>query len=74
MNLRQGQLWRLGDQYLRIVVLERLAVEYKTMKDPETKEGIHHRATKKQFCSLVKGATLVAPTDGKAASKKAAVN
>jgi hypothetical protein len=58
MKLHQGQLWDLGDHYVRIVVLERLAVEYKTMKNLETNEGTHHRATKKDFCALVKQARL----------------
>ena len=62
MTLRQGQLWRVGNEYLRIVVLERLAVEYKAMKDLVSKEGSLHRVTKKQFCSLVKHGTLVDPT------------
>ena len=59
MKLRQGQLWDLGDRYLRIVVLERLAVEYKSMKDLETDVGTHHHATKKEFCALIKNAQLV---------------
>jgi hypothetical protein len=59
MRLRQGQLWDLGNQYVRIVLLERLAVEYKAMKNHETKEGTHHHATKKEFCALVKNAILV---------------
>ena len=62
MNLRQGQLWDLGNEYVRIVVLERLAVEYKTIKSIETKAGTHHRATKKEFCALVKNARLVPGT------------
>jgi hypothetical protein len=59
MKLRQGQLWDLGNQYVRIVVLERLAVEYKTINNIETNEGTHHHATKKEFCALVKNARLV---------------
>jgi hypothetical protein len=59
MKLRQGQLWDLGGEYVRIVVLERLAVEYKTIRNLETNEGTHHHATKKQFCALVKNANLV---------------
>ncbi len=59
MRLQQGQLWDLGDQYVRIVVLERLAVEYKIIHSLETNEGTHQRATKKEFCALVKNATLV---------------
>jgi hypothetical protein len=62
MKLRQGQLWDVGDQYIRIVILERLAVEYKVMTDMETHEGTHHRATKKEFCALVKKARLVPAT------------
>ena len=59
MKLRQGQTWKVGEEYVRIVVLERLAVEYKTMKNLETKEGAHHRLTKKAFCALLKSATLI---------------
>jgi hypothetical protein len=62
MKLRQGQLWDLGGEYVRIVVLERLAVEYKTIRNLETNEGTHHHATKKQFCALVKNANLVSAT------------
>ena len=59
MKLQQGQLWDLGNQYVRIVVLERLGVEYKSIKNIETNEGTHHHATKKEFCALVKTARLV---------------
>ena len=59
MKLQQGQVWQQGGQYYRIVQLERLAVEYKTMRDLVTKSGKHHRVTKKEFCRLIKGATLV---------------
>jgi hypothetical protein len=61
MKLRQGQLWDLGGQYVRIVVLERLSVEYKAMKDLLGDEGTRHRVTKKEFCTLIKHATLVPP-------------
>lgn len=59
MTLQQNQLWKLADDYIRIVNLERLAVDYKTMKDPETKEGPHNRLTKKEFCRMIRKATLV---------------
>lgn len=70
MKLQQGQLWKCQDSTLRITRLERLAVEYKLI--PETPEagadpevpaaaGSHHRATKKEFCRLIKGAVLVTP-------------
>ena len=59
MRLQQGQTWNANGEYLRIVRLERLAVEYKSMLDPTSKDGTHHQATKKEFCRLIKGATLV---------------
>jgi hypothetical protein len=59
MKLKQGQIWKKGDAGIRIVHLERLQVGYKTMSDPAAKEGVHHQATKKEFCRLLKGATLM---------------
>lgn len=64
MRLQQDQLWKKGDVFIRITRLERLEVAYKTMHDPDTKEGDHQVATKKEFCRLLKGAELV---DGPAA-------
>jgi hypothetical protein len=64
MKLLQNQVWKQGDEFLRIVVLERLAVRYKAMKDLATGEGKHHSVTKKEFCRLIKGATLLTPSDG----------
>lgn len=59
MKLQQGQVWKAGEEYLRIVELHRLEVKYKSMKDLVTREGTHHHVTKKQFCKLIKNATLV---------------
>ena len=59
MKLQQSQIWKQGDQYLRIVRLERLEVEYKAMHSPNTKKGTHHTTSKKDFCRLLKGATLL---------------
>ncbi len=67
MKLQQGQLWKTPDATLRLVKLERLAVEYKAIPDAdagpgvEPGEGTHHRVTKKEFCRLIKGATLTLP-------------
>lgn len=58
MKLEQGQIWKQGDDFYRIVVWQRLAIEYKAMKDPVAKEGTHHKVTKKEFCRLIKGAEL----------------
>jgi len=59
VKLKQSQIWKQGDQYLRIVRLERLEVEYKSMNRPNTKKGTHHQVSKKEFCRLLKGATLL---------------
>jgi hypothetical protein len=58
MKLQQGQVWKQGGEFLRIVRLERLQVEYKSMTDPASKDGTHLRATKKEFCRLLKNAAL----------------
>ncbi len=65
MKLQQGQLWKCSGATVRIVKLERLAVEYKTEPaaeaDPDAGPGIRQRVTKKEFCRLIKGAVLTAP-------------
>ena len=68
--LQQNQLWKNGDELIRIVNLERLAVDYKIIKDYETKEGTHHRLTKKEFCRMIRKATLLNPVE-KAADEPA---
>lgn len=65
IKLQQGQLWRAGDQYLRIVRLERLSVEYK-LSDSSLRDGVHQQVSKKEFCRLIKQAELeTAPADAK---------
>jgi len=59
MKLEQGQIWKSGADFLRVVTWARLSIEYKRMRDPLTKEGTLHRVTKKEFCRLLKGAELV---------------
>lgn len=61
MKLQQGQIWQKGDEYFRIVEWARLMIEYKLMKDLETKEGTLHQVSKKEFCRLIKGAVLLDP-------------
>lgn len=61
MKLQQNQVWKKGATYIRIVRLERLEVGYKTMSDLATKEGTHEVLSKKEFCRLLHGATLVEP-------------
>lgn len=69
MRLQQNQVWKQGGLYLRIVVLERLRVEYKEMRDLSSREGKHRQATKKEFCRLLKGAVLVSPAAEEPASE-----
>ena len=59
MKLRQGQVWKQGEEYLRIVRLARLEVEYKSMPDLSSNKGTHHHVSKKDFCRLLKKATLL---------------
>ena len=59
MKLQQGQLWRKGSEFFRIVECERLSVTYKTMENPFSKEGELHEVTKKEFCRLIKEAKLL---------------
>ena len=59
MKLEQGQIWKKDDDFYRNVEWARLSIEYKVMKDLESGEGTRHKVTKKEFCSLIKGATLL---------------
>jgi hypothetical protein len=59
MKLQQGQLWKKGDAYIRIVECERLTVTYKSIDDLSSKEGRQHHVTKKEFCRLLKDAELL---------------
>lgn len=68
MKLAQGQIWKTSPEvhshngqslYLRIVELERLSVGYKEMDDPASGAGKHKKATKKEFCRFLKGASLL---------------
>jgi hypothetical protein len=56
MKLCQGQVWKQGAEYLRIVRLERLEVEYKSMTSLAGKTGTKIVTSKKDFCRLLKGA------------------
>jgi hypothetical protein len=61
LKLQQGQVWKHGDGFIRIVHLERLEVKYKHCKNLKAGKGKHHHTTKKDFCRLLKSATLLAP-------------
>jgi hypothetical protein len=59
MKLAQNQVWKQGDTYFRIVHLKRLEVQYKTLDNLLTGEGTHCKVSKKEFCRLIKGASLL---------------
>ena len=60
MKLCQGQVWKQGGEYIRIVRLERLEVEYKSMTSLAGKAGTKIVTSKKDFCRLLKGAHRLA--------------
>jgi len=59
MKLEQGQVWKVGQDYLRIVVWQRLSIEYKRFTDWETREGEMHQVSKKEFCRLIRHGELL---------------
>ncbi|HXF10926.1 MAG TPA: hypothetical protein VN625_09085, partial [Desulfuromonadaceae bacterium] len=61
LKLKQGQVWKHGDEFIRIVHLERLEVGYKVVKNLKTGEGKHEHTSKKDFCRLLKSCTLLQP-------------
>jgi hypothetical protein len=60
LKLQQGQVWKHGKEFVRIVHLARLEVGYKVMKDLKSGQGTHQQTSKKDFCRLLKSATLLA--------------
>lgn len=69
MKLQQGQVWKRGEELIRIVKLQRLAVEYMTIENLKEGKGTHRHASKKEFCRLLKHCRLVSPSvEGTAAS------
>jgi hypothetical protein len=66
IKLRQAQVWKLGEEYLRIVQLERLEVEFKSTTSLAAKKGIHRKVSKKEFCRLLKNASLLKPAEAHA--------
>jgi hypothetical protein len=59
MKLRQNQIWKKGGQYIRIVHRDNLSVVYKVISDVRNEKVPHERATKKDFCRMLKGFVLI---------------
>lgn len=68
MKLQQDQVWTKDGMYYRIVHWERLSIVYKEMRDLMKKEGTEKQVSKKEFCRLLKGATLMTTEEVRAAS------
>jgi hypothetical protein len=73
IKLRQAQVWKLGEKFLRIVRLERLEVEYKSTSTLTAEKGTHHTVSKKEFCRLIKPAELLDPEKNRAVTNEADV-
>jgi len=67
LKLQQDQIWKTDGGYLRIVRLERLEVGYKHLKELASRDGPHKEVSKKEFCRLIKGATLLTPEEARSA-------
>ena len=61
MKLQQGQIWQKGNNFYRITEWSRMIIQYKHTHALEHKEGEVVEVSKKEFCRLIKGATLVEP-------------
>jgi hypothetical protein len=59
LKLQQGQVWKKDDKFLRVVGVDRTEVKYKSMDSLAEREGEHVHVRKKEFCRLIKGATLM---------------
>ena len=62
MKLQQGQIWQKGNNYYRITEWSRMIIQYKHTQRLDRKEGEVVEVSKKEFCRLLKGATLVDPS------------
>lgn len=58
MKLEQGQVWNKGKNYYRITEWARMFIQYKQTQNLDRKEGEVIEVSKKEFCRLIKGATL----------------
>jgi hypothetical protein len=73
MKLQQGQVWKAGSEYVRIVHLERLEVGYKSATNIKFTDGKHQHTSKKDFCRLLKGAALLSAKSDPPAPPEGAV-
>lgn len=72
LKLAQNQVWQRGEEFLRVVHLDRREVRYKAVRDLLSGEGEHHHVSKKEFCRLLKTAVLLTPEEVRASWLQAA--
>ena len=63
VRLLQGQVWKHGKEYIRLVRVQRLEVEYKILPSLSSKAGVRRTTSKKDFCRLLKQARLLTPSE-----------
>lgn len=61
MRIFQDQLYRKGEQFIRILRVERHEVEFKTTQGDPKGDAESQVLPKKAFCRLLKGMTLETP-------------
>ena len=59
LKLKQDQVWKIDEGYMRILHLERLSVTYKSLKDLTSRDGTHHEVSKKEFTRLIKSGSVL---------------
>lgn len=57
-RLKQGQIWKKESRFYRITEWSRASIKYKVSQSPGYTESSVTEVTKKEFCRLIKGATL----------------
>jgi len=63
MRLYQNQVYQRGNEFYRVVRVERLKVRYKSIGPLQAGEGEHVEVSNKEFCRLIKGSTLLSPEE-----------
>ena len=58
IKLKQGQIWKRGNEYFRITEWSRMFIQYKLSYSLHGSEETMVEVTKKEFCQIIKGAVL----------------
>ena len=63
MRIFQDQLYQKGEQFVRLMRVERHEVEFKTTQGDPKGDGETQILPKKDFCRLIRGMNLVIPAE-----------